>query len=171
MVFARSKLVLEDNCFIEDPGTVEIRFVGSNVTKIYSKMYEMMKSVFGVSDSDIQETEYSWGKTEKGDKFKVRWWIHKDMDLFTYLYIRADLAGEGSPELGNAKIVMRGLLRSEYPQDTLWQRSLFYEMMRTFWHRVFYHKKREEYAEECRHSTILFMNKMKEFCNTLKNEK
>jgi len=171
MVFARSKLTLEDNCFIEEPGGVSMRFVGPNVTKIYNKMYDTMKAVFRVSDADIQETDYSWGKTDTGDKFKVRWWLHKDMDLFTYLYIRFDLAGEGTTELGNAKIAVRGLIRSEYPQDTLWQRSLFYEMMRTFWHRVFYHRKREEYAEECRHSTVLFMNKIKEFCNQLKNNK
>jgi len=170
MVFARSKMVLEDNCFAEEPGGVEMRFVGPNVTKIYSKMYDTIKAVFRVSDSDVQETDYSWGKTEKGDKFKVRWWMHKDMDMFSYLYIRFDLAGEGSVELGNAKLGVRGLIRSEYPQDTVWQRSLFYEMMRTFWHRVFYHRKREEYAEECRHSTVLFMNKMKEFCNQLKKE-
>ena len=170
MVFARAKLTLEDNCFIEEPGAVEMRFVGPNVTKMYNRAYELMKSVFRVSDSDIQETDYSWGKTEKGDKFKVRWWLHKDMDPFSYLYIRFDLSGEGTPELGNAKVSVRGLLRSEYPQDTLWQRSLFYEMLRTFWHRVFYHRKREEYAEECRHSTILFMRKLKEFCNQLKKE-
>ncbi len=171
MVFARSKLVLEDNCFTEDPGTVQMRFVGPNVKLIYKELYETIKSVFRVSDSDIQETDYSWGKTEKGDKFKVRWWVHKDMDLFTYIYVRFDLSGEGSSEMGNAKIAVKGLMRSEYPQDTVWQRSLFYEMLRTFWHRVFYHKKREEYGEECRHSIILFMNKMKEFCNKLKKEK
>jgi hypothetical protein len=122
-----------------------------------------MKAVFRVSDADIQETEYSWGKSEKGDKFNVVWWMHKDMDIFTYFYIRFHLSGEGTDKTGSAKIAVRGLLRTEYPQDTVWQRSLFYEMLRTFWHRAFYHKKREEYAEECRHSTVLFERRMKEF--------
>jgi len=164
-------MVLEDNCFVEDPGGVEIRFVGPHVTKLYKKMYDTLKDVFHVSDADIQETEYSWGKGEKAEKFKVRWWLHKDMDLFSYLYIRVDLSGEGNGKMGNAKMAVRGLLRSEYPQDTIWQRSLFYEMIRTFWHRIFYYRKREEYAEECRHSTVMFMRKMREFCEKLKDSK
>lgn len=170
MVFARTKLMMEDNCFEEEPGTVSIKFVGPGVTKLYSKVYELMKSVFRVSDADIQEVEYNWGKGEKGEKFSVTWWLHKDMDIFTYLYIRFVLKGEGTEEMGNARIDIRGLLRTEYPQDTVWQRSLFYEMLRTLWHRIFYHKKREEYAEECRHSIILFERKIKEFWEGIKKE-
>ena len=163
MVFARAKLVMEDNCFEEEPGSVEMKFVGSGIPKLYHKMYEAMKGVFRVSDADIQETEYSWGKSEKGDKFSITWWMHKDMDIFTYFYVRFQLSGEGTEKAGSAKIGVKGYIRTEYPQDTVWQRSLFYEMLRTFWHRAFYHKKREEYAEDCRHSTILFERRMKEF--------
>ena len=41
-------------------------------------------------------------------------------------------------------------------------------MLRTLWHRMFYHKKREEYAEECRHSIVLFMKHMRQFLRELK---
>jgi hypothetical protein len=168
--FVRTKLVLEDNCFEEEPGNVEMKLIGPGVTKLYSKMYELIRSVFGIPDADIQETTSSWGKGKEGaEKFKVRWWAHKDMDMFSYLYIRIDLAGEGNSE-GVAKITVRPLLRSEYPQDTVWQRSLFYEMLRTFWHRVFYYRKREQYAEQCRHMTNMLMTKIKEFFDSLKAE-
>ncbi len=168
MVFARAKLVLEENCFEEEPGGVEMRFVGPQVKNLYSKMYEIMKSIFRVPDSDIQETEYSWGKGEKTEKFKVRWWLHKDMDLFSYFYVRFDLSGHTDEKGGTATVAVRGLLRSEYPQDTVWQRSLFYEMLRTFWHRIFYHKKREEYAEECRHSMVYFQKRIRGLFEELK---
>ncbi|MBI4154240.1 hypothetical protein HY501_02810 [Candidatus Woesearchaeota archaeon] len=170
MVFARTKLVLEDNCFEEEPGVVTMKFVGPNVTKLYARMYEVIKATFRVPDSDVQETDYSWGKGKEKEKFKARWWVHKDMDMFTYLYVRFDISGEGNHETGNATVVARGLLRTEYPQDTVWQRSLFYEMLRTFWHRVFYHKKREEFGEECRHMTILFQKKIREAFEQLKKE-
>ncbi|MBI4175788.1 MAG: hypothetical protein HY518_01165 [Candidatus Aenigmarchaeota archaeon] len=163
MVFARAKLVMEDNCFEEEPGNVEMAFVGQNVSKLYEKIYELMKSVFHVVDSDIQETSYSWGKSDKGDKFSVTWWVHRDMDLFSYWFVRVKLAGQGDSRMGNAKVQIRGLIRSEYPQDTVWQRSLFYEMLRTFWHRAFYRKKRELYAEDCRHSIVYMQTKLKEF--------
>ena len=168
MVFARTKIVLEDNCFEEEPGGVTMRFVGPNPTKIYKKTYELMKAAFNVPDSDIQETDYNWGKGKEGDKFKVTWWLHKDMDVFSYLYIRFKLSGQGNEKTGQATLEVRGLLRSEYPQDTVWQRSLFYEMLRTFWHRVFYRKKREEYAEECRHSIVFMQKKVKEFFEELR---
>jgi hypothetical protein len=170
MVFARAKLTLEDNCFEEEPGTMTIRYVGPNPHKMYKKLHETIKAVFRVTDADLQETDFSWGKTSTGEKFKVEWWMHKDMDLFSYLYVRFRLDGEGNDKQGHAKLEIRGLLRSEYPQDTVWQRSLFYEMIRTFWHRVFYHKKREEYAEECRHSEIIVMRHMKEFLKHLKGD-
>ena len=168
MVFARAKLVLEENCFEEEPGSIVMKFVGPQVKNLYNKVYELMKSVFRVPDSDIQEVEYNWGKGEKTEKFKVKWWLHKDMDLFTYFYVKFDMSGHVDEKSGSATIAVRGLLRSEYPQDTVWQRSLFYEMLRTFWHRMFYHKKREEYAEECRHSVVYFQKRVREFFEELK---
>lgn len=168
MVFARTKMVMEDNCFEEEPGAIAMTFVGPNVSRLYKKMYDTMKSVFHVPDSQIQETDYSWGKGKAEEKFKVIWWLHKDMDIFTYLYIKFTLSGKGNSSAGKAEIGVKGYLRSEYPQDTVWQRSLFYEMMRSFWHRMFYRKRREEYAEDCRHSVILFQNKLKEFFEELK---
>jgi hypothetical protein len=170
MVFARTKLLLEENCFEEEPGGVQMKFVGPQVKNLYNRMYELMKSVFRVPDSDIQETDYNWGKGEKSEKFKVRWWLHKDMDLFTYFYIRVDLSGQVDEKGGSATVSIKGLLRSEYPQDTVWQRSLFYEMLRTFWHRIFYHKKREEYAEECRHSIVYFQKRVRDFFEEVKKQ-
>ncbi len=167
MVFARAKLVLEENCFEEEPASVEMKFVGKGVDKLYEKMQTLMKSVFNVPDSDIQETTYNWGKGEKGEKFNVRWWVHKDLDVFSYFFVRFDLRGEATGKSGNARVAIRGLLRTEYPQDTVWQRSLFYEMLRTFWHRVFYRQKRELYAEECRHNITLFQKRIKEFFDEL----
>ncbi|MEM5798303.1 MAG: hypothetical protein QW703_00515 [Candidatus Aenigmatarchaeota archaeon] len=170
MVFARTKLVLEDNCFEEEPGVIEIKLVGPGVTKLYKKMYEMMQSIFGVPDVNIQETTSSWGKTKAGtEKFKVRWWLHKDMDVYSYLYIRFDLSGEGNEKEGNATISIKPILRTEYPQDTVWQRSIIYEMLRTLWHRIFYYRKREQYSEECRRGTTLFQQKIKEYFDSLKH--
>ena len=167
MVFSRSKLLMEDNCFTEEPSDVSLKINAPNPAKMYKKSYEAIKAIFRVSDSDIQETAYNWAKTAKGDKFKVRWWMHKDMDLFSYLFIRFDIAGDGSPTAGSFSITISALLRTEYPQDTIWQRSLFYEVLRTFWHRMFYHKKREQYAEECRHSVVVYADKIKELVEKL----
>ncbi len=167
MVFARTKLILEDRCFEEEPGTIEVKMRVPRITKVYRKIYEMLRGAWNVPESEIQESFFNWSKEKGQDKFHVRWWVHKDIDVFTYIYVRVDLHGSGTDEEGTVLVRIKGWLRSEYPQDTVWQRSLFYEMLRTFWHRVFYRQKREEFAEECRHTMIYFDSQVKEFLHRL----
>ncbi len=169
MTFARTSLLIQDNCFEEQPSEVVLNYVGPNPQKLYDKVYDLLKEVFQVADSDIQEDQYNWGKG-KTEKFKIRWWVHKDMDRFSYLWIRVRLSGEGDEKSGKATLDMKPILRTEYPQDTLWQKSLFYEVLRTFYHRTFYHQRRFEYSEECRHLTYLFQDKMRELFKQLREK-
>lgn len=166
--FARTKLVIQEDCYREKPERTVMKYVGPNPVKIYNRAYELIKSVFRASDSDIEEEKYSWGKGAEGEKFKVRWYLHKDLDAFTYFYLRFDVDGQGTERFGNARIRIKPLIRTEYPQDTMWQQSLFYEMLRTFWHRIFYHKKREDYAEECRDLVLLYQKQLAEFFKNIK---
>lgn len=166
--FARTKLVLQEDCYREKPQTISNSYVGPNPIKLYQITYELIKSVFNASDSDIQEENYKWTRSGDVDKIKVRWFLHKDMDVFTYLYIRFDFSAEGNEKEGKASVKVKPVMRTEYPQDSLWQRSLFYEIMRTFWHRVFYHKKREEYAEECRYLCSIYQQKLREVFSQLR---
>ena len=167
MTFARTKLMIQDNCFEEEPSRLELNYIGPNPQRLYDKTYDLLKVGFRIGDSDIQEDEYTWGKG-KIEKFKVRWWVHKDLDKFSYLWIRVRLAGEGDEKSGTAKIDLKPMLRTEYPQDTVWQKSILYEMVRTMWHRMFYHRQRFDYAEECRHMTITYQHQMQEFFKQLR---
>ena len=167
--FARTKLLIQEDCYRERPERVTINYVGPNPMKLYYKVYDLMKAVFRAADSDIQEEKYSWGKGEK-EKFKVRWYVHKDIDPYTYMFIRIDISGYGDEKSGNAEIRIKPVIRTEYPQDTIWQRSLFYEMLRVFWHRSFYFRKREEYAEDCRNMVTIFNRNAHEFLRQLRDE-
>jgi hypothetical protein len=171
MVYARTKLLMQDNCYEEEPGEVMMKYVGPNPQKLYEKAWELLKSVYNVPDSSIQEEKYNWGKGEKTEKFKVRWWVHKDKDAFSYIFVRVDVSGEGDEHSGTASIKMKPYMRTEYPQDTVWQRSLFYEMIRTIWHNTFYARKRDEYTEECRHLTTYFQKRVMEFFKELRETK
>ncbi len=170
MVFARTKLLLQDNCFEKDPGDVELKYVGPHVSKLYDFIHHILKSVFNIPSSAIQEEKYSWGKGEI-EKFKVTLYAHKDMDMFTYIYLKISLKAEGNEKTGNASITIKPYLRTEYPQDTIWQRSLIYEMLRTLWHRIFYAKKRDEYMEECRHLAYMMQEKLREYFKKLREMK
>ena len=165
--FARTKLVMYDNCFEENPGEIYLKYVGPNPGKLYHSVYNLIKSIWRCADGDIQEEQYNWGKKGEADKFKIRWYMHKDLDKFTYYWIRFDLSGEGDDKEGKASVKFKPVLMTEYPQDTVWQKSLFYEMMRTMWHSVFYKEKRRNYLENCRDLTSLFTKKAKEFFEDL----
>lgn len=170
MVFARTKLILEDRCFEEEPGMIEIKMKTKKISAAYKSIYEMLRATWNIPESDVQESFFNWSKEGGEDKFHVRWWLHKDIDVFTYIYVRVDMQGAGTDESGTVQIKIKAWVRSEYPQDTVWQRSLFYEMLRTFWHRAFYRQKREEFAEECRHHMIYFEQRAKEFLMKLAQE-
>ncbi len=168
-VFARSKMVMYDNCFPDDPGEVHLKFVVPNAMKVYHRMYELMKTIWRASDKDIQEDSYNYGKGEV-EKVKVRWHMHRDLDRFTYYWVRFDLSAEGNEKTGKVGVKVKPVLMTEYPQDTIWQRSLLYEILRTFWGRVFYHNKKREWLEECRDLTSFFLKKMREYSEHLVEE-
>jgi hypothetical protein len=171
VVFARSKILMQDNCYEEEPGDVEMKYVGPNPQKLYDKIWELSKSVFNLPDSAIQEESHNWGKGESVEKFRVGWLVRKELDAFSYMYIKIVLSGEGNEETGNANIRIKPYMRTEYPLDTLWQRTLFYEMLRVMWHKTFYSSRRVEYTEECRHLTIYFQRRLMEFFKELRETK
>ncbi len=162
--FARTKMTFQDDCYPDKPEIPAVNLVGANVPKLYHIVYDAMKNSFNVLDNEIEEEDYTWGKSGDKEKFSVRWYVHKDVDYFTFFYLRVDLKGSGNENTGKASIKIKSIMRTAFPQDTLWQRSLLYEMMRTFWHRTFYHKKRVQYLVDCRNITSHFMKMVvKEF--------
>ncbi len=159
MVWARTKLMIEDDLLSPLP-FVTIKYSGKNPERFYKEIHKLLLVSFRVHEHSIQEKEFQWSKGEP-ERFKVRWEINKDLDKFTYLFIDVKLDGESSKKHGKAEIVIEGKIRTEYPQDTFWQRSLFYEILRMFWHTVFYTGKRNEYLREGRKVLSLFCDQVK----------
>jgi len=52
---------------------------------------------------------------------------------------------------------------TEYPQDTLWQKSIVYEMLRRLWHRLFYHHKRMQWLGYGKELTVAYEQALKKF--------
>ena len=59
-------------------------------------------------------------------------------------------------------------LITEYPQDTIWQQSIIYEIFRRFWHKFFYHRKRMEYLDLAKELIVNFETGIKSFIDGLK---
>ena len=101
------------------------------------------------------------------EKYRVQWFVHKDLDQFTYIYLKIAINAEGDEKAGNANIRIKPYLRTEYPQDTLWERSFVYEMLRSFYHKIFYADKVKQYVSDCRDWILFIQNEMKSFFNVL----
>lgn len=171
MVWARTRLLIWDYVF-EPVKQITIAYTGRHPELFYKKIHELIRTIFNVPEGYIQEKEYRWERHKEAEHFEVGWEITKIFDVFTYLNIEVEINGFVSVEgEGKAKIVLKPRLITEYPQDTMWQQSIFYEMTRRAWHRLHYHKKRMEYLYLSKELTIDFERKLKEFSEEIKSVK
>ncbi len=117
-------------------------------------------SVFKTDEHHLQEKKISWthGETEK---FKVVWECMKELDSFSFMLFNIELGGSQSKGSGEASVLIEGWLRTEYPQDTVWEKSIVYEMLRVFWHNSFYNTQRKKYMEEGRRQMAAFVEEVK----------
>ena len=159
MVWAKTKLMIHDDLLRPIP-RMTIKFTGPHPEKFYKEVHRLLLTAFRVPEHSIQEKEFSWCKGET-EKFTAKWEVNKDLDKFSYYWVQTTLKGSVSNGMGKAEITIEGALRTEYPQDTLWQRSLFYEFLRTFWHSTFYTPKRDEFLREGRRMISTFVDMLK----------
>lgn len=169
MVWARTKLLIWDYVF-EPVKQIKISYVGRHPEKIYGKIKELVRTVFNVPEAYIQEKTYGWEKVKDTDKFDVTWEVNKILDMFTYIVVEIDLRGYSVNGEGRADITLKPRLITEYPQDTVWQQSIVYEMLRRMWHRMFYHHRRMEYLNMGKELLVSFERSIKDYAERLKEE-
>lgn len=170
-VFARTKILIEDHCVTYRP-RIEFSYSGPNPQKAYPKLLDILIKDIAIPRENIQEKSFAWDRTGPAETFEAGFEVLKDFDRFSYMQMAIDIKGTIKPskELekeGSVKIVLEGVVRTEYPQDTTWERSLIYEMFRTFWHKIFYRDRRVKYIRQCRDWMLTVENEMKSFFNLL----
>ena len=160
MVIARTKLMIEDNLLKTVPIST-IHFTGSNPERFYKEIPEILRTTFRVGEHAIQERRFKWIKGDP-EKFEAKWEVDKDLDKFSYYYIEVALRGSVSKGHGSADIIFEGYLRTEYPQDTAWEKSIFYEIWRMIWNTFFYYNKRDRYIIDGRRLMAQLADRLKE---------
>jgi hypothetical protein len=167
MVWARTRLLIWDYVF-EPVKEIRISFTGKNPDKFYKKLHELFRLVFNVPEGYIQEKDYKWEKSRGVERFDVSWEITRIFDVFSYLAIEVDMRGFSTEGEGRVNIAIKPRLITEYPQDTIWQQSIFYEMMRRMWHRLFYHGRRMQFLDYSKEMVMNFERQVKDFTEELK---
>lgn len=171
MVWARTRLMIYDYVF-EPVKQIKIDFVCRRTDLFYKKIQELLRVVFNIPEGYIQEKEYRWEKHKDTEQFEVSWEVTKIFDIYSYLGLEIGLRGFLTQDgEGRASVTIKSRLITEYPQDTIWQQSIFYEMLRRFWHRMYYHNKRMRFLYWCKEAVLDFERKLKEFSEEIKASK
>jgi len=169
-IFAKTKLVIHEDCL--RTRSITLSYQGPNPQNLYREIKKLLSTVLQLEEHEVEEREFSWDRSTAEEKFRVTFYAVKDFDLNTYMEMIVRLEGEAKPSKefgkeGFAKVVLESRIRTEYPQDTFWQRSLIYELFRSFYHKVIYSSARERYREECAKLTNLIYEKLRSFLNLL----
>lgn len=167
MVWARTKLLIWEYIF-EPVKEIRIAYAGPKPEKLYGKLKELVKLVFNVPDAYVQEKTYSWERGKESEKFEVEWEINKILDTYSYISVDLSVRGFSAAGEGKAEIVIKPRLITEYPQDTIWQQSIVYEMLRRFWDSRFYHHRRMEYVNMGKEMIVTFETELKKYFEVLR---
>ncbi|MBI5398759.1 hypothetical protein HZB03_04815 [Candidatus Woesearchaeota archaeon] len=162
MVWARTKLLIWDYIF-EPVKDLRIDIMGKTPEKFYPKINEQVRSIFNIPDAYVQEKKYKWEKGKDMESFEVEWEVTKVFDIFSYITVVIELKGFTINGEGKATIRLKPRLITEYPQDTIWQQNILYEMLRRFWHEAFYQKKRMEYLNTGKELLVSFEQSLKKY--------
>lgn len=179
-IFARTKLIIHEDC-LALPGTtspfpgkktITLEYKGPNPQIAYYQAKKILASITKVPENQIIERDVSWDRSGEEENFSVTFDVIKDMDKFSFIQISVSIKGSAKPSKefgkeGSLSITIDGILRTEYPQDTLWQRSLIYEIFRTFFHKFIYEGTRKKYRDECVSLMLQLHEELKEFLNVL----
>jgi hypothetical protein len=173
-IFARVKLTIEEDCMLPSPRLV-LQYSGPNPQKIYPKILDIMTTNLKFNPENIQEKEFTWNRATVPEKFSAHFEAFKDLDKFSYIFLTVEVEGSVKPSKefgkeGEARIVIDGVVRTDYPQDTVWEKSLLYEIFRVFYHKVFYVSQIQKFKETCRDMMLTLQNEIKAFLNILPKE-
>jgi hypothetical protein len=172
--FARGKLLIENQCVTYRP-KVDFSYSGPNPQNAYKKLLKILIDDIHIPRENVQEKYFKWDRSGPAEKFTAAWEAVKDFDKYSYMFLEIEMNGTVNPseqfgKEGTVSLTMAGIVRTEYPQDTTWEKSFFYEIMRTFYHKIFYDDKIKQYVSECRDWMLFVQNELKSFFNILQKE-
>lgn len=169
MVWARSKMIIQEYPYNQRRDLI-IGWAGKDPEKAYLEIYYILKDVFNVPDSHIQEIMFQWDTIGNKEKFKVIWRVVKEFDIYSYLRVDISISGESVNGYGKINVYIKPRFLTEYPQDSLFQQTILYEIWRRFWHVVFYDKSRARYLNESRALLREFQDRLKQLFESLASQ-
>lgn len=140
-------------------------YEGKNPQKLIEFVPKLIQDIFAPTTWQQKDVTFKEGK------YECVWFVFKDLDNFSYFKVDVELDIGYKDGVGKAKVKLgEPVIVTEYPQETIWQQSFFYEVFRVAWHNMFYGKKVEEYLDWARVTVADFEEKLFRYFDKLKNE-
>lgn len=174
MVFASTKLVIWKDLFVWG-GSQEkaiagrvFKYKGKHPERLITFIPKLLHTVFNPGPYNLKEVSFSKEVKKGRESFSFKWELNKELDRWSYYRIDVKLKGWTENGEGEAEVELaEAVLITEYPQDTYWQKTIFYEMLRMLWHRLFYEKKMEEYLKKGRLLCNCFVERLQQYFEKL----
>jgi hypothetical protein len=167
-IAARTKIVVEESC-LRTP-SLTFTYKGPNPQDIYKKVKKLLPTIFKVDEHDIEEREFLWDRSTPEEKFKTVLNFVKEFDPTSYMEVQISLEGFAKPSKefgkeGEATITIESKFRVEYPQETFWQRSIFFSIYQKLFGKS--GKEIKEYKKKCSELVNLFCDELRSYLNIL----
>jgi hypothetical protein len=140
-------------------------YEGKNPERIIPFLPKLVRLVFNPTTWQQKEIKVGEGKYDSS------WYLFKDLDTYTYFRVDIELSVKYKDGKGTAKVKLgEPVIITEYPQETPWQKSFFYEIIRMFWHTYFYQKRLVAHLDWGRLQVSIFEEKLLHFFERMKDE-
>jgi hypothetical protein len=157
------KYVLEDDCLTPDR-TLRIDFKGHNPFRFYSQIVMILRDILEIRTFHVWQREFRWDFSGEPAKFFYKVIALKPWDNWTKSYFELVFQGTQPSDPnkdGELVIFISPKLRTEIPQNTIWQRSQIYKGLRWLYFRMFYNNARRILLGKCIHNTERIVDKLK----------
>ncbi|MBI2084502.1 MAG: hypothetical protein HYT70_02725 [Candidatus Aenigmarchaeota archaeon] len=144
--------ILEDDCLVPDR-QIRIDYRGPNPFRLYSVVPQLLRAIWDIRGKDVWEREFRWDITSEPIPFFSRFVIRKTYDNWSKIYSELIMQGKQPTDPnkeGEVSIIIRGILRTESPSNTIIQKSGIYKSLRWLYFRTLYNDVRRNLLQECR---------------------
>lgn len=145
-------LLMEDDC-LAPRHYLELEYNGPNPFKVYMASKPILRKIFEVETKDLWERDFRWDIAGDPHTFYIKIYIDKSLDRFTSMSVEIIFQGwqpSDPNKVGKVKIKLGGVIKTRFPQNTYFQRSLFYRWFIWFYTRYFYNETRRNHLLKCR---------------------
>ncbi len=143
--------VLEDDCLVPDR-QIRIDYKGPNPFRLYAIVPQLLRAIWEIRGKDVWEREFRWGSEDDPRMFFSRFIARKTYDNWSKVYMEIIMQGKQHSDPnkeGEVTITIKGILRTESPNNTIFQRSSIYKSFRWLYFRSLYNDVRRNLIDEC----------------------